>query len=237
MDENFQLKESDVKLDKIIGDGKEGLFPEHDPGTINFIHSKLFDPEYDQSKPKDVLGQINYRCSLISEARQILKSTKYYGLDILIDEVINPYVLSILQDKFNKGEDFTKLESIIADVASFYMGGPQIRHDGGYDQDTIREYEEETGKKAFLSNSPTKSFRDWFNARQTREEMLKKVDGLVKTVVDDYMESLDRNKLQFRQLRFQDYVSDPSDVDKIYNNRKKYCWTGVVYRITELKEE
>ena len=67
--------------------------------------------------------------------------------------------------------------------------------------------------------------------------MLKKVDGLVKTVVDDYMESLDKSKLKFRQLHFQNYVSDPSDVDKIYSNRKKYCWTGVVYRITELKEE
>ncbi len=117
------------------------------------------------------------------------------------------------------------------------MEGPQIRYDGGYDLDTIREYEEETGKKAFLSNSPTKSFTDWFNARQVREEMLKKVDGLVKTVVDDYMESLDRSRLQFRQLHFQNYVSDPSDVDKIYNNRKKYVWTGIVYRITELKEE
>jgi len=123
------------------------------------------------------------------------------------------------------------------DVASFYMGGPQIISGGGYDLDTIREYEEETGKKAFLSNSPTRSFKEWFKARQTREVMLEKVDGLVKSVVDDYMESLDRSKLQFRQLHFQDYVSDPSDVDRIYNNRKKYVWTGVVYRITELKEE
>ena len=168
VDENFHLKESDVKLDKIIGDGFEGLFPEHDKDTINYIHSKLFDPEYDQNKPKDVLGQINYRCSLISEARQILKSTKYYGLDIFIDEIINPYVLAILQDKFNKGEKFSKLERVIADVASFYMGGPQVKHDAGYDQNTIKEYEEETGKKAFLSNSPTKSFTDWFNARQAR---------------------------------------------------------------------
>jgi len=238
VDKSVQSKEPDVKLDKINnGDDFEGLFPEHDKDAINYIHSKLFDPEYDQNKPKDVLGQINYRCSLISEARQVLKSTKYYGLDILIDEIINPYVLAILQDKFNKGEEFSKLEKIIADVASFYMGGPQVRHDGGYNQDTIREYEEETGKKAFLSNSPTKSFKKWFSTRQVRDAMLKKVDGLVKTVVDDYMDSLDKAKLQFRQLHFQDYVSDPSDVDKIYNNRKKYVWTGIVYRITELKEE
>jgi len=237
VDESSQSKESDVILDKIIGDDFEGLFPEHDPSTINYIYSKLFDPEYDQKKPKDVLGQINYRCSLISEARQVLKSAKYYGLDILIDEIINPYVLAILQDKFNKGERFSKLERIIADVASFYMGSSQVKHDGGYDLDTIREYEEETGKKAFLSNSPTKSFTDWFNAKKARDVMIKKVDGLVKSVVDDYMESLDRSKLQFRQLHFQNYVSDPSDIDKIYNNRRKYCWTGIVYRITELKEE
>ena len=117
------------------------------------------------------------------------------------------------------------------------MGGPQIRHDGGYDINTIKEYEEETGKKAFLSNSPTRSFKEWFNVKKARDAMLEKVDGFVKTVVDDYMESLDRSKLQYRQLHFQDYVSDPSDVDRIYNNRKKYVWAGIVYRITELKEE
>jgi hypothetical protein len=238
VDESFQSKKSDVKLDKIIGDDFEGLFPEHDKATINYIHSKLFDPEYEiQNKPKDVLGQTIYRSDMILEARQILKSTKYYGLDILIDEIINPYVVTILENKFSKGKEFTKLERVIMDVASFYMGGPQVKHNAGYDHNTIKEYEEETGKKAFLSNSPTKSFTDWFNARQARDAMLKKVDGLVKTTVDDYMESLDRSKLQFRQLHFQDYVSDPSDVDKIYNNRKKYVWTGIVYRITELKEE
>ncbi len=118
-----------LKFSIPFGDPKEGLFPEHDKATIlNDIYSKLFDPEYDQKKPKDMLGQINYRCSLISEARQILKSTKYSGLDILIDEIINHNVLAILQNKFNKGEKFSKLERIIADVASFYMGG--YRSDG-----------------------------------------------------------------------------------------------------------
>jgi len=91
---------------------------------INYIHAKLFDPNYDLNKPKDPIDQIKYRSDLILEVREILKSTKYRGLEIIVDEMVNWEVLAVLQDKFNKGEKWTKLERIIADIASFYMGGP-----------------------------------------------------------------------------------------------------------------
>jgi len=113
----------DVRLSKSIGDDFEGLFPELDKDMINYIHSKLFDPNYDQNKPRKVLDQIIYRSDLILEARAILKSTKYNGLEIIVGENMNPAVIALLQDKFNKGEEWSKLERIIVDVASFYLSG------------------------------------------------------------------------------------------------------------------
>lgn len=69
--------------------------------------------------------------------------------------------------------------------------------------------------------------------------MLEKVDGLAKTVVNDYFKNIDRNKLRYRQLHLQNYIDDssPSNLDEVYNDRSKYGWIGVVYRITELREE
>lgn len=114
-----------VKVDIKFGDKEEALFPEFDRDRINYIHAKLFDPNYDQNKPKKALDQIRYRSDLILEAREILKTTKYKGLEIIVDERVNWQVLAFLQDKFNKGEKWTPLEEIIADVAKFYLsGGP-----------------------------------------------------------------------------------------------------------------
>jgi hypothetical protein len=61
---------------------------------------------------------------LIGEARKMLKKTKYKGLDIIIDENINPKILAILEHKFNKGgfDAMNELERIIANVVSFYIG-------------------------------------------------------------------------------------------------------------------
>jgi len=113
----------DVRVNIPRVDNFEGLFPEYDKDRINYIHSKLFDPNYDQNKPHKVLDQIIYRSDLILEARAILKSTKYNGLEIIVGENMNPAVIAILQDRFNKGEEWSKLERIIADVASFYLSG------------------------------------------------------------------------------------------------------------------
>ena len=72
--------------------------------------------------------QIVYRIGLILEAGEFLKSITYNGLEILIDEVINPEVLAFIQDKFNKGEECSKLERIIADVGCYLMG--RYKYDG-----------------------------------------------------------------------------------------------------------
>ncbi|GAH81507.1 unnamed protein product, partial [marine sediment metagenome] len=114
----------DVKLDKInFGDPEEGLFPEHDKDTINDIYSRFFDPEYDQDIPKGKRDKLIYRSDLALEARNFLKTTTYLGLDIILEGGINYKVLAILNNKFENGEEFSKLERIIADVGCYYMGG------------------------------------------------------------------------------------------------------------------
>ena len=64
----------------------------------------MFDPDYDAKKGETALEQIQYRYELIIGARELLRSTRYYGLEILIDEQINPQILAILQDKYERGE-------------------------------------------------------------------------------------------------------------------------------------
>lgn len=118
-----RLRESDLEFEITVGDDYEGLFAEFNKIRINYIHNKLFDPNYDQNKPTNVLGQIRYHSNLIWEAREFLKTTKYNGLEIFVDENVNWEVLAILQEKHNSGEKWTKLERIIADVACFSMGG------------------------------------------------------------------------------------------------------------------
>ncbi|MFW9876198.1 MAG: hypothetical protein ACFFG0_24105, partial [Candidatus Thorarchaeota archaeon] len=119
-----RVETSELDLKITTGDDYEGLFPELDKDMINYIHAKLFDPEYDKNKPQKMLDQIIYRSDLILEAREVLGSTMYNGLKIFVENNINPTILAILQDKYNKGEKRSKLERLIADVASFNMGGP-----------------------------------------------------------------------------------------------------------------
>ncbi|MBY9010436.1 MAG: hypothetical protein KGD74_11275, partial [Candidatus Lokiarchaeota archaeon] len=153
------------------GDDYEGLLSDLGKDMINFIYSKLFDPDFDQNKPEGMLDQIIYRTDLIQEARQFLKSTTYNGLEILIDETINSEVLTFLQDKFNKGEKWTKLEKIIADVASFYMG---VRDNLPTDDERA-----ESIKKKFNENKQSYStlefIKDLMDELQRQPEVLAKI--------------------------------------------------------------
>ena len=185
--ESKRPKTSDLGVSITIGDDFEGLFPEHDKDTIHYIHSKLFDPDSEQIKPERGVDKIIYRQNLAQEAREFLKTTTYNGLDIILDNGVNWKVLEILQNKFANNEKMSKLERIISDAAVFYMGG--YMNDGGYDRDLIEEYEEATGKEAFVNNVPTESFKNWYDTKQVRSlggrpVMQNKIDKLRQVIIE-----------------------------------------------------
>jgi sulfur carrier protein ThiS len=115
-------KGKDVRVDH-IGDEKKGLFEHLGLAAISDIHAMTFDPESNQKRREKLLDKIVYPVDLILEAKEVLKTAKYEGFDIIVDDNINPIVFALLQDKFSKGIEWSRLERIIADVASFYMGG------------------------------------------------------------------------------------------------------------------
>ena len=223
---------SDLSIVIAIGDPYEGLFPEFNKDMINYIHSKLFDPEYDQNKPEGVMDQIIYRSERVLEAREFLKSTTYQGLWILKDGIINPKIYEILGDKFNKGEEFSKLERIISDIMSFYMGSMhngESMPDGGYDSRLIKLYEETTGERAIINNVPTETFKDWYNTKQAninrkdmrspnaRQIIQSKKDRLKQTII----EQLQHYSLTGERLTSQKEVIANSELS--YSSVNKYA--------------
>jgi hypothetical protein len=119
--------DSEVNIEGV--DNNEGLLSQYNLDTINFFYSKLFEPESNPTPPRKLSGKILYPVGSIYEAKEFLSTIKYKGLDIFIGDSgynnINPEIQAIIQAKRNKGEELSKLERIIADVAVFFMGGKQ----------------------------------------------------------------------------------------------------------------
>ena len=184
-------KTVDLDVSIAIGDDYGGLFPEQDKITKKYIYSILFNPHEmpsDYDGPNYQTNFIIYREAVVQKARDFLRSTYYHGKWIIKDGTINPEIYRILQEKFGKGESFTKLEEIIADVASFYQNEIDydddeiIMCDGGFDRHLIKEYEETTGREAFVNNEATESFKSWYdtiqattNNKDTRSSQAKQI--------------------------------------------------------------
>jgi len=227
-------KKTDVKIDILnIGDDFEGLFPELDKDMVNYIHSKLFDPDYDQNKPEGVMDQIIYRSDLVLEAREFLKTTTYKGFWILKDGIINPLVLEVLQDKFSKGEEWSKLERIIADVASFYMGSMhngESMPDGGYDSRLIKLYEEATGKEAFVNNLPTEPFKNWYDTKQVTLPRITQWDTLDKIKQIQIIEPTFQKQENLRQIIHDQLQHYSQTGERLFSSEEVQAESGFGYR-------
>lgn len=155
------------------------------------------------------MDQIVYRSDLVLEAREFLKTTTYKGFWILKDGIINPKIYEALQNKFNKGEELSKLERIIADVASFYMGSVQNGEsmpDGGYDSRLIKLYEAETGERAIIDNIPTESFKNWYDSQQA--SFHKKDSRSLSAVQRNHIKKRDLKQLILNQLQHYSRTGD-----------------------------
>ena len=133
-DFGLKLKEIGMKFGLNIESGIL-LSQQYSIATIMDFYSNLFNPESDQKISDKTYSKIEYNRELFLELVNLLKSTQYNGLDIIVDENINPEVLLKLKTKFDNGEVFTNLEPFIVDVGCYLMGGS--RYDGMVNSESL----------------------------------------------------------------------------------------------------
>ncbi|KKN59017.1 hypothetical protein LCGC14_0546420 [marine sediment metagenome] len=125
----------DINVENIrirIGDNFEGLLRAYDEDTIIKIYSEFFGLVY-EGKPTNVPQRIVFSTHLILEAKESLTSTIYEGKEVIVDENVNWEVLAILKNKIIKGEELTKLERNIIDVAIMERQQYEIQGEQGDD--------------------------------------------------------------------------------------------------------
>jgi len=152
----LKLKETGMKFGLNIESGIL-LLQQYSIATVMDFYSKLFNPESVQQISDKTYSKIKYDSGLILEMVNLLKSTQYNGLEIIVDENINPDVLQILKTKFNNGEAFTNLEQLIADVGCYLMGGfrsdGMVNSESNFNENSYEKAEQNVRRLKVLSES------------------------------------------------------------------------------------
>ncbi len=105
-------------------DAEEGAFALYDQIVRKALHAELFGLEFE--KPTKPLKKTELNLDKVARAKTFLESILYNGKKVIVDGAFNWEVLTVLKEKFVKGEEFNWEEGLIADVAVFYMGDKNI---------------------------------------------------------------------------------------------------------------
>ena len=129
LDEDQIYKSTIHKTEISIADKHEGLFPELDKDMIDHIYSKLYSSEENQPPGKKI-SKIQFPVDLLMDAIDMLSSTCYDGLPIIVKEeqniAINDEISIKIINKIDSGLQINKLERVIMDVGIFIKGGYKI---------------------------------------------------------------------------------------------------------------